>query len=68
MTDDSAKIPFSASKQTLTLPFQHSSIVPNGGPELNGPTKSSWHHSCNLLGYLPQPLQQPLTVACSYLM
>ena len=63
-----AKIPFSAPRQPLTFPFQHSRLVPTGGTEPHDPTQSSCCDSCNLLGYLPQPLQHPLTFACSYLM
>jgi hypothetical protein len=63
-----AKIQFSASRQTLSFPFQHSRIVTPAGTETNDLTQTSCHDSCNLLGYLSQPLQQPLTAAFSYLM
>ena len=63
-----AKIPFSASRQTLAFPFQHSRLVPAGGTETNDPTKYSCCDSCNLLGYLPQALHRPLTIAYNYLM
>ena len=63
-----AKIPFSASRQTLAFPFQHSRLVPAGGTETNDPTKYSCLDSCNLLGYLPQALHRPLTIAYNYLM
>jgi hypothetical protein len=63
-----AKIPFSASRQTLSFPFQHSRIVTPAGTETDDLTQTSCCDSCNLLGYLSQPLQQPLTAAFSYLM
>jgi hypothetical protein len=63
-----AKIPFSAPRQTLTFPFQHSRLVTPDGTEPHDPNQTSCRNSCNFLCYLPQPLQQPLTAVFSYLM
>ena len=63
-----AKIPFSAPRQTLTFPFQHSRLVTPAATEPHDPNQTSCRDSCNFLYYLPQPLQQLLTTAFSYLM
>eukprot|EP00804_Cyclotella_cryptica_P026302 CCRYP_007636-RA/>CCRYP_007636-RA protein AED:0.47 eAED:0.42 QI:0/0/0/1/1/1/2/0/610 len=63
-----AKIPFSTPRQTLTFPFQHSRLVTPAGTGPHDPNQTSCRDSCNFLCYLPQPLQQPLTAAFSYLM
>ncbi|KAL7483088.1 hypothetical protein ACHAW6_013638 [Cyclotella cf. meneghiniana] len=63
-----AKIPFSAPRQTLHFPIQHSRLVTTGGTVPDDITLSSCRHSCNFLWSIHQPLQQSLSLACSYLM
>jgi hypothetical protein len=63
-----AKTTFSAHRQTLQFPIQHSRLVTTGGTEPDDPTLTSCHRSCNFLWSLHQPLQQALSLTCSYLM
>jgi hypothetical protein len=65
---NNAKIPFSAPRQTLHFPNQHPWLVTTDGTEPGDTTLSSCRRNCNFMWSLLQPLQQSLSLACSYLM